>query len=49
MKLNKKFLDALAPRRDCSRGRCATHRKLSQHAGWTIDLDAVCSFCIVLL
>ena len=23
MKLNKKFLDALAPRRDCSRGRCA--------------------------
>ena len=28
---------------------CATHRKLSQHAGWTIDLDAVCSFCIVLL
>ena len=32
MKLNKKFLDALAPRRDCSRGRCATHKKLSQHA-----------------
>ena len=23
MKLNGKFLDALAPRRDCSRGRCA--------------------------
>ena len=23
MELNRKFLDALAPRRDCSRGRCA--------------------------
>ena len=30
----RKFLDALAPRRDCSRGR-------SQQAGWTIALDVV--------
>ena len=36
----RKFLDALAPRRDCSRGR-------SQQTGWTIALDAVCLYGIV--
>ena len=33
MELNKEFLDALAPRRDCSRGR-------SQQAGW--ELSTAC-------
>ena len=41
------FLDALAPRRDCSRGRCALRRKLSQQAGRTIVGDADNLFGIV--
>ena len=28
---------------------CATRRKLSQQVGWTIALDAVCPYGIVLI
>ena len=34
---------------ELDRKLCATRRKLSQQAGWTIALDAVCLYANVLL
>ena len=44
-----KFLSFGSYKMELNRKLCATRRELSQHAGWTIALDADRSYCIVLL